>query len=246
MEGHSGKLPDGIRIVFFDAGETLLHPYPSFTELLERVCAGNGAPIDASAIPAITGGLFAELDDRQRRGFTFSTSAEVSRAYWLGFYERLLNQLGFPGRTALARELYGTFTDPSNYVLYDDVRETLEGLGRENLVLGVISNFEAWLEVLLERLGIDGYFRHVYISGLIGSEKPHRRIFELALEGAGVYPGQALHVGDSISSDVNGARGAGMVPVMIDRSGEHADADCIRITDLRQLLEMFSAGEGAS
>lgn len=234
-----------VRVVFFDAGETLLHPYPSFVELFEHTCAEGGAPIDAAALPAVTGELFAELDARQRDGFAFSTSTEVSRTFWLDFYDRLLAGLGHPGRSALAQVLYDVFTDPSSYTLYEDVKETLEGLDSARLPLGVISNFEAWLEVLLERLGIGSYFSHVYISGLVGTEKPHRRIFDLALEGAGVGPGQALHVGDSLSSDVYGARGAGITPVMIDRAGAHPEADCLRITDLRQLLDLL-AGEGAA
>lgn len=233
-----------IKVVFFDAGETLVHPYPSFVDLFEDTCAAGGVAVDITSMPEITGMLFAELDARQRGGYTFSTSTEVSRAYWLDFYERLLEGLGHPGMSGLARELYEVFTDPSNYALYEDVRETLEGLEKEGLTLGVISNFEAWLEVLLEKLGVHGHFRHVYISGLVGAEKPHRRIFDLALEGAGVQAGQALHVGDSLISDVGGARSVGMMPVMIDRAGSYADVDCIRITDLRQLLGMFSEKRG--
>ncbi len=229
-----------IKVVFFDAGETLVHPCPSFVELFERTCVGNGAIVDTNELPEITATLFSELDAKQRGGYTFSTSTEVSRAFWLDFYERLLAGLGYPGKVGLAHRLYEVFTEPSNYTLYEDVKDTLEGLKSEGLIMGLISNFEAWLEVLLDHLGILEYFRHVYISGQVGTEKPHRKIFDLALEGAGVDPGHALHVGDSLSSDVNGARSAGLIPVMIDRNGLYPDVDCIRLTDLRQLLEIFA------
>ena len=34
-----------IEIVFFDAGETLIHPHPSFPELFAQVCAENGIEV---------------------------------------------------------------------------------------------------------------------------------------------------------------------------------------------------------
>jgi putative hydrolase of the HAD superfamily len=238
-------LPEGIRVVFFDAGETLVHPYPSFMGLFESTCDKRGVCVETRALPCVAGGLLAELEVKQRTGFTFSTSHEESRAFWLDFYLRLLAGLGLSDGEGLADDLYRTFTDPANYVLYEDVVETLQGLETRGLDIGLISNFEAWLEGLLERLGVLGFFRHLYISGQVGKEKPHRDIFDMALEGAGVDPQQAMHVGDSLSSDVNGARAVGLVPVMIDRMNHHQETDFIRLTDLRQLLVLL-AGDGAA
>lgn len=235
----SGGLPEDIRVVFFDAGETLVHPHPSFLGLFESTCAERGVEVDIRALPAVAGDLLAELDVKQRDGFTFSTSHEESRAFWLEFYSRLLAGLGLEKVEELAGNLYRNFTDPANYVLYEDVMQTLQGLEQMGMDIGLISNFEAWLEGLLERLGILGFFRHLYISGRVGTEKPHRDIFDMALNGAGVQPQQALHVGDSLSSDINGARAVGLIPVMIDRMNHHAEIDCIRLTDLRQLLRLL-------
>lgn len=235
-----------IRVVFFDAGETLLHPRPSFVQLFETTCAEHGIFPDTGKLPSVAGVLLSELDQRQREGFTFSTSTEVSRAFWLDFYARLLEGLGAPSHDELPLQLYRTFTDPANYVLYGDVTAALKGLECLGVGIGLISNFEAWLEVLLERLGVLSYFKHLVISGQVGMEKPHRRIFEHALAVAGVEPGQALHVGDSIASDVAGARGAGITPVLIDRYGLHPQADCLRLEDLRQLAPLLKTGEGPS
>ncbi len=244
-EAVAGGLPEGIRVVFFDAGETLVHPYPSFMGLFEATCAARGMDVDTRALPAVAGDLLAELDVKQRDGFTFSTSHEESRDFWLDFYLRLLAGLGLKEGEELAGDLYRTFTDPANYVLYEDVMETLQGLALKGMDIGLISNFEAWLEDLLKRLGILGFFRYLYISGQVGTEKPHRDIFDMALNGAGVEPRQALHVGDSLNSDINGARAVGLIPVMIDRMNLHPRIDCIRLTDLRQLLYLLD-GDGAT
>ena len=53
-------------------------------------------------------------------------------------------------------------------------------------------------------------------SGLVGSAKPDPAIFRLALERAGAEPTKAVHVGDTLSADVSGARGAGIIPIHLD------------------------------
>ncbi len=235
----------GIEVVFFDAGETLVHPRPSFPGLLEAACADRGVRVDLDRLAGVSARLLAELDARQREGFTFSTSPEASEAFWLDFYARLLEGLGAgeaAGAHALPEHLYLTFSDPANYALYEDAGEALEELAAAGLSLGIISNFEPWLERLLESLGVLDRFHYLIISGQVGAEKPGRRIFEMALDRAGVGPARALHVGDSLSADVEGARAAGIIPVLIDRAGRHPGADCLRLDDLRDLAGLLADG----
>ena len=74
----------------------------------------------------------------------------------------------------------------------------------------MISNFEAWLELLLDHLGVAGMFDLQVISGIEGMEKPDPRIFRLALERAGVEPSRALYVGDNPYFDVDPPVAVGM------------------------------------
>lgn len=224
-----------IEVVFFDAGETLIHPHPSFVDLFVATCARGGVEVDRFRIPQVTRSLLREIEERQREGFTFTTSPQESRDFWIKFYADLLRELGGDGDFNMAIELYRTFSYPGNYTAYPDAREILPSLRGRGLQLGLISNFEEWLECLLEELGLLPYLDLVYISGKVGVEKPHPGIFQAALEGAGVEPERAMHVGDSLLSDVEGARSVGITPVIIDRFHRYPDVDCYRITDLRQL-----------
>ena len=56
------------------------------------------------------------------------------------------------------------------------------------------------------------YLDLVVTSGEVGMEKPHPPIFHEALRRAGVEAGDAAHVGDQLSSDVDGARNVGIQP----------------------------------
>ncbi len=101
------------------------------------------------------------------------------------------------------------FTAALEFRLLDGAADALEQLSGRKLALGVVSNWDSELPVILERLGISGYFRAVVTSAGAGSSKPAPHIFELALERLGVPAERAVHVGDDPADEV-GARAAGM------------------------------------
>ena len=61
-----------VEFVFFDAGETLVHPMPSFPELFLGVCSEYGLEVDLGVLRTATRRIMAGVEDRQRRGYTFS------------------------------------------------------------------------------------------------------------------------------------------------------------------------------
>jgi putative hydrolase of the HAD superfamily len=60
----------------------------------------------------------------------------------------------------------------------------------------------------------------VVTSAEVGTAKPDRRVFERALVIAGVPASAALHVGDKVDNDVEGARAAGVRAVLLQREGD--------------------------
>ena len=80
-------------------------------------------------------------------------------------------------------------------------------------------------------------------SCLVGAEKPDPRIFQVALEKAGTRPEETMHVGDQYYADVTGARGVGIVPVLIDRLDTFPDQnDCIRVRGLDEVVRYVDGG----
>ncbi|MBC7247807.1 MAG: HAD-IA family hydrolase [Actinobacteria bacterium] len=225
--------------IFFDAGETLVHPVPSFPQLFSSQCAAYGLEVDLLAVSKTTRRLMAEVEARQVKGFTFSNHPEKSRRFWLSFYGRLVRELGYEGDDGLAHALYETFSRPENYTAYQDARETLQRLADRGHRLGLISNFEPWLEDLLDELGLSGFFQVMVVSGKERYEKPHPRIYELALRRMGATAEDSLHVGDSPVSDFDGARGVGMRAVLLDRWNRFPDFRGERIESLRELPDLL-------
>jgi putative hydrolase of the HAD superfamily len=224
------------RAVFFDVGETLVHPHPSFPELFAQVVSRAGHPRDADAVREVSHLVMAGFSDAAARRTLWTTSPERSRVFWTSVYGGMLEELELPGDDGLADTVYATFTDRANYRLFDDVVPTIRALGETGVILGIVSNFEAWLEDLLEDLDIRVAFPVRAISGVEGIEKPDPRIYELALERAGVRAAEAAFVGDNPEFDVDPPAELGMFPVLIDRRNRHPDIEAVtRITDLRAL-----------
>jgi putative hydrolase of the HAD superfamily len=101
--------------------------------------------------------------------------------------------------------------------LADTTHALLEALRARGLKLGVVSNaFDPpWLlQRDLEQAGIAERVDAAVFSSEVGWRKPHRAIFDRALELlGGVDPARALFVGDSLANDVAGAGALGMTTV---------------------------------
>jgi putative hydrolase of the HAD superfamily len=230
------------RAVFFDAGETLVHPHPSFPELLGIILRREGFEVDPAIVRKKIHLVGEQFATAAREGTLWTTSPDRSREFWRSVYRRFMAELGVPFADGLADTLYAEFTDLSNYRLFEDVEPMLLRLREGGLALGVVSNFEEWLERLLERLGVTRFFDVRIISGVEGMEKPDPRIFRLALERAGVRAEDAVYVGDNPYFDVDPPREVGMQAILIDRRGRYPDHPGPRITSMEDLPAAIGLG----
>ena len=110
----------------------------------------------------------------------------------------------------------------------------LERLQRRDLAVGMISNSDGTVERMLTKEGLAPYFRFVLDSHVVGVEKPDPRIFQMALERAGVGPDEAVYVGDLYSIDVVGSRAAGLDAILLDPAGLWGHVDCPKARDLSE------------
>ncbi len=225
-----------VRAVFFDAGETLVSPHPSFPELLATTLQTEGfGHVTPELVRDRVHVVAHVFDEATREGRLWSTSPKESRAFWATVYRTLLTELEVPFSEEMAATLYRTFTDVANYKLFDDAVPVLEKLRDAGLRLGLISNFEEWLERLLEHLDVTRFFGTRVISGIEGLEKPDPAIFRLALERLGVAAAESVYVGDNVTFDVEPAEAVGMTGVLIDRRGRNEDFRGTRIASLDEL-----------
>jgi putative hydrolase of the HAD superfamily len=102
-------------------------------------------------------------------------------------------------------------------------------------VVVVVSNWDASLPDVLDRVGLGPMLDAVLASAAVGARKPSAAIFARALELAGCAPGEALHVGDSLEEDIEGARAAGIDAVLLRRDGSGGPPGVPTIASLAEL-----------
>jgi HAD superfamily hydrolase (TIGR01549 family) len=127
--------------------------------------------------------------------------------------------------------------------LYPDVESALEELSRRNYTMGLITNGPADLQrEKINRLKLNRFFDKIVVGPEHGMWKPMPLIFKLALNQLALEPKEAMYVGDSFAEDVLGARGVGLIAVLINRNVATKQTDEMnensQVSSLIDLLRM--------
>ncbi len=220
LESGVWNSPRVIRAVFFDAGATLLHPDPPVEEVYAREFSAGGAGVSAEEMARALTRAWEEIHAEGARDRYGGVSGEP--AFWRTFLNRVRGHLdgGVVSAEVFAR-LSSHFRDPGSWTVYADVPGTLAELEARGFLLAVVSNWDSHLPALLEDLGLSRSFRAVVVSAIEETGKPEPEIFRRTCARVGVSAAEALHVGDSLVEDYEGARAAGLSALLLDRPGRH-------------------------
>ena len=143
-----------------------------------------------------------------------------------------------PGVLDVARRIYEQWATNHHFEMYDDVAQVLQELSDKGYVLGVISNSHRSLDSFKEHFKLNELITTAVSSAEHGYMKPHRSIFETALERARVAPRESLMVGDSLKADIEGALAIGMRAVLLRRSGDPPQRVPPGVDVIRSLAEL--------
>ena len=107
--------------------------------------------------------------------------------------------------------------------------------------LTIISNgFKEVQYYKFEHSGLAPFLTHTLISEEVGINKPQPGIFEIALQRNGITAQEAVMIGDSYSSDIAGAKAAGIDQIWIHEGETDETATYIvpKITEIMHLLKI--------
>ncbi|NOZ78233.1 MAG: HAD-IA family hydrolase [Acidobacteria bacterium] len=231
-----------VRAVTFDAGNTLLSADPPPPVIYADVLSRLGRPVSPQQVGPIFAEVWAEAQLKTPPGTDrYAVTPGGERAWWGAFVQEVLARLGHDADWMEALDtLYEEFTRPEVWEVFPDVLGTLDRLKRDGYLLGLISNWDSRLPVLLEKLGLASFFDAISVSSLEGVEKPAAGIFLRTLDKLGVDPVEVVHVGDSPLEDYEGARRVGLTPVLIDRAGQFPHNGFTTIAAISQLPALIA------
>ena len=162
-------MPAPLKAIFFDVGNTLL--FPDRTHILAPLHQRKLIP-SLDHWHAIARKTKKEFDILQHDG-------KADHSFWYLFYSHLLRDLGIPDDAVRDDLVCATRVSANWCDIRPGTRESLLRLG-QRYPLAVISNADGKIADVLERCGIVDCFVNITDSGLVGHEKPHPAIFEVA------------------------------------------------------------------
>ena len=144
--------------------------------------------------------------DRFRKGYINREELRWKRMWRTLLDFRIMNE-------PLARQISERYLEvlPTKKNLFEDTLDILHYLRDQQYPIHLITNgFEKTQHLKLQNSGIDIFFTHVVTSENAGIMKPHRAIFEYALQRAGTLPQYSIMIGDTLDVDIEGALQAGI------------------------------------
>lgn len=226
-----------IRDILFDLDDTLFDFHADERVALEKTFRELGIPLDEhvrARYSAINNALWKALEKGE------VTREEVKSRR---FYE-LFEELGYERELAeKAIELYLVrLAEDFHYI--EGAPELLDALDG-NYRLFLVSNGNLSVqEGRLTKSGIKRYFSGIFVSEVLGAEKPDKRFFDLAFAQIAEFdPARAVIVGDSLTSDILGGIHAGICTIWFNPRGNaalpdiQADFEIKSLKDLPKLLQ---------
>ncbi len=208
-----------IEVIFFDAAGTLFDVRGSVGEIYANLAAKYGKNLAPEKLQQNFIRAF-----RQQPPMIFPPATPKNELpalefnWWRNLVLKVFSEFGdFPEFDHYFAEVFDFFRTAQAWRLADDAHITLQTLQERGLKTGLISNFDTRIYDVLQAFELLDYFDSIHISSEVGAAKPDPRIFQAALTAHQINAAQAMHIGDDIRDDVQGAEAVGMTGILLKR-----------------------------
>lgn len=116
--------------------------------------------------------------------------------------------------------------------IFDDVKKFFEKCPVPIYV--ITNNSDFYVKECMKKNGL--HPAGIICGDMARAYKPHKDLFDKALEISGYKAEEVIHIGDSVTSDVKGAMKAGIIPVLLDRKGDQKSSDFYIVRNLEEAL----------
>ncbi len=217
-----------IKAVLFDLGGTLIKT-AAIPEIFKSILQTHGVNVPIEEIREAHRGV--------EESEVVEGMLEGGQDFWIGWNLKVLERVGLQAdRDFLAKKIDELWWEYADLEIYPDVIGTLTQLKAKGVKTGVITNgLKRDYEKILDKLRLTNFFDVVVGIDTLNKAKPDKEIFLHTVNLLGVHPEQAVFIGDSVKYDYEGARHAGLKPLLIDRERTASDG----IETIRSLSEVL-------
>lgn len=212
-----------LKALFLDMDETLCDTAAANRQAQQKMAQKmatlyNSLTNPQAIVEAYVRGIYREWTSEQQHRYMPMIEQQSEQAFRVQLVIDLLNEQGIEEVSeSTAQQLQDQFDqdriDAFNF--YPGITEFLAE-ARKLFTLVVITNGPEFSQIpKVERINLKDHVDHIIIGGQEPEQKPARSIFDKALTLAQCKPHEAIHVGDSLASDIAGAHNCGITSVWI-------------------------------
>ena len=162
------------------------------------------------------------------------------------WWETLLKQLGLsklkgPWVHETTLRYWKTYAGASP--LFYDTMSTIHRLKKAGFRFGMVSDSDGTPGMKMKRIRQQPFLKSLEAIVVAGEDtpgvKPTRRPFTLVARRLGLQPGNCVYIGDNPNTDIEGAKGVGMMMILVRRRGPrggHPDYLVRSLSDVARLL----------
>ncbi|MCA9472194.1 MAG: HAD-IA family hydrolase [Nitrospirales bacterium] len=232
-----------LKVIFFDAAGTLFHIKGSVADVYLKYAKKYGLQESLSLRSSINSAFSYAFQQAPPPIFAVSQPEKLKqceRLWWFDIVHAVFYRVGmFEGFDEYFDEVFEAFGRAEHWEIQPELIPLLTELKEQQFELGIISNFDTRLFQILNDLSLSNYFDTITISSLVQAVKPSREIFQYALDEHAVEPHEALHVGDSLTEDWEGATKSGLKAVLLCEKNK-LPQHIVKISHLRELPHILS------
>ena len=220
------------KTLLFDADMTLLDFKAAEYDGIIETMRSYGLEIDDEIIK-----IYSAANDAQWKLFeqgVFSKAELVVNRFKV-FFEKM----GYPFDPAEANSRY-VANLANGHKLMPDALEVCKTLSKTHKLYIITNGVATTQAKRFAECGLKPYFEKCFVSEAIGVPKPHKEFFDYVEENIeGFDKTQALVIGDSLTSDIQGGINAGIDTCWFNPKGEKTDLDITyEIKSLKELYDI--------
>lgn len=230
-----------IKNIFFDLDDTIFDFHKAEQIALKATLEHMGAPSDEATVDR-----YHEINiahwKRLEKGEITREQVKVGR------YETLFKELGINNIDAVAATRYYEGRLAIGHYFIDGAPQMLKNLSHKYNLYLVSNGVKKVQDGRLKNSGIEKYFKLIFISEVIGFDKPDIRFFEKCFSQIPDFKkDESIIIGDSLSSDILGGKNCGITTVWFNKNNVENNSEIVpdyEICDLNEvesLLENINA-----
>ena len=217
-----------IKAFFVDFYGTVVHEDGDIVKKISKIITDTGNGADASEVDGFWWNDFKEMFHE-----SYGDHFEKQRTLETRSIQHTLEKFdSHENAEELSDMLFEQWVKPP---IFEDAKEFFD---HSPIPIYILSNIDKEdINAAIDYHGLDP--AGVFTSEDAKSYKPCRKIFDMALQKTGLKPNEVIHIGDSIGSDVKGAKSMGIRALWLNRSDKEVPSGVKSISTLDEAIDLL-------